>query len=175
MDTNLNFESFYNQLVTNINTKGHPYKFGCLSTINSNKPEQRMVVIRGITENKIIIYTDPRTPKVSQIKNNSNTCLLFYHPETLNQIILKGKCKIVNDSQKWNQIPEYSYKDYTSVEVPGSVIQTPKPNYNNHKPHFCEIEFEFNQIDYLQISRDMNLRIKFVKKNNEWISNYVAP
>ena len=175
MDTSLNFKSFYNQLVKDINTKGHPYKFSCLSTINNNTPEQRMVVIREIKENTIVIFTDPRTPKVNQIIKNPSTSLLLYHPEKLKQIILKGNCKVINDTSKWEQIPNHSYRDYTSVEVPGTNIKNMKPNYNNEKPNFCIIEFEFNHVDYLQISREFNLRIKFSKNNDLWTSSYVAP
>ncbi|NNM21982.1 MAG: pyridoxamine 5'-phosphate oxidase, partial [Flavobacteriaceae bacterium] len=81
-------------LLTNTD-KNHPFRHFFLSTFGKY-PETRTVVNRGVTEDlEITFFTDSRTPKVEQIKENNKVSALFYHPGKLLQLRLYGQAHII--------------------------------------------------------------------------------
>lgn len=160
-----------------ITQKGAYFKFGSLASSHNNIPEQRMVVIRKLIDNKLYIYTDSRSQKVNHYQNNDKASLLFYDTELMEQLILKGKVtvEITNTEQLWETIPDFTHKDYTTLEAPGTPIKNDIVEYDNNTHHFCYLIFEFNAIDYLKIDRTYNKRTTFSLNNNEWIETKVTP
>ncbi len=136
-----------------------------------------MVVFRGITNNTISIYTDIRTPKVSQLLLNPNASVLFYDYKKMNQIQLTGTIEVEKeyDATVWNSISPKAKKDYTTKLAPGSVIDEPDKVLYGDNINFCILKFSFNEIDYLDINRPYHTRAKFKLTNNEWLGNYVIP
>jgi len=158
--------------------KGAPFKFGSLASSYKKKPEQRMVVIREITNNELIIYTDNRSQKIEHFKKNNKASLLFYDSETMEQLILKGVIKIENtDTNKvWKTIPKFAHRDYTSVLAPGTSITSEIAEYSETKHNFCYLKFTFDSIDYLNIDKPCNKRVQFsLDQNNSWKGTYVVP
>ena len=171
-------QNIFKEIEKGIDHSRHPFKFGCLSSIENNSPQQRMVVIRKLKNNQLTIYTDKRSPKVSQFATNSNTSLLFYDTIQMTQIILKGMVTIVEDenSKIWKSIPDFSHKDYTSLLAPGTPIDHAEPEYKTNTPHFCYLHFNFTHIDYLKINKPHNIRAHFnLNKKNNWEGSYVVP
>ena len=157
---------------------GHPFKFGCLSSIENNVPKQRMVVIRKLANNQLTIYTDKRSPKVTQFNSNPNASILFYDTVQMTQVILKGTITVVDDKnlEIWKRLPEHAHKDYTTLLPPGTPIQNKEAEYNPKAPHFCYLLFNFTQIDYLSIGKPNNTRVRFNFNNsNNWESIYLVP
>ena len=68
-----------------------------LSTIDHILPASRTVVIReiNISERRLTFYTDSRSSKILQLKNNPAFQMLFYQQEKNYQLILAGKAKII--------------------------------------------------------------------------------
>lgn len=156
----------------------HPFKFGCLSSIEGTCPRQRMVVIRKLEGNQLIIYTDKRSPKVSQFSSNPNASILFYDTLQMTQIILKGTITIVEDKnlEVWKSIPEYAHKDYTTLLAPGTTIKNQESEYTPKAPNFCYLQFNFTHIDYLSIGKPYNTRASYdLSTTNNWEGRYLVP
>lgn len=167
----------FDELIKGSSITKHPYRYFCLSSISNQKPQQRMVVFRKITNNTISIYTDIRTPKVSQLLSNPNASVLLYDPKKMNQIQLSGIIEVEKeyDATVWNSISPKAKKDYTTSLAPGSVIHSPEDISYNENINFCILKFTFNEIDYLDINRPYHTRAQFKLSNNEWLGSYVIP
>ena len=169
--------NIFNEIEKGITISGHPFKFGCLSSILNNSPEQRMVVIRKLIHNELTIYTDKRSPKVDQFISNPKASILFYDTSKMTQIILKGSITINEDKNLdiWKHIPEFAHKDYTTSLAPGTPITTSKSDYKPEVPNFCYLQFNFNYIEYLSIGNPYNTRAQFKLIDAEWEGSYMVP
>lgn len=62
-----------------------------LSTISKlNKPSSRVVLLKDISENGLIFFTNYNSRKGKEIKNNNNVSLVFYWPATERQVRIEG-------------------------------------------------------------------------------------
>ena len=157
---------------------GHSFKFGCLSSIESNSPQQRMVVIRKLEKNQLTIYTDKRSPKVNQLTINPKASILFYDTTQMIQVILKGIITIIEDKnlEIWKSIPKFAHKDYTTLLAPGTPINNHESEYNPKAPNFCYLQFNFTHIDYLSIGKPNNKRVSYnLNNSNNWEGSYIVP
>jgi len=170
-------EQIFKEIENGITISGHPFRFGCLSSIQNNSPQQRMVVLRKRTNNQLTIYTDKRSPKVSQFILNPNASILLYNPIQMTQVILKGTVTIKEDKDLdiWNSIPEFAHKDYTTLLAPGTPINKSESEYNPKAPSFCYLQFNFTHIDYLSIGKPYNTRASFDLNNSNWEGSYIVP
>lgn len=171
-------KNIFKEIEKGITIKRHPYKYGCLSSIKNESPQQRMVVMRKLEKNLLTIYTDERSPKVAQFTDNPEASILFYNPVKMTQIILKGHIKINHDTDNeiWKSLPEVAHKDYTTLLAPGTTVENPEPEYDSNSAHFCYLEFVFDSIDYLNIDRPYHTRTSFkLSTSNTWEGSYVTP
>ena len=153
-------------------------KYGCLSSITTNTPNQRMVVLRAFSNNEIIIYTDSRSKKVNDFIENPVASLLLFDNENMEQIILKGKITVKRDNNDniWQNVPEFAHRDYTSKLSPGTPIDTKYAEYTKNQHYFCVLKFSFFEIDYLKINQPYNSRAIFkLNEANNWEGSYIVP
>lgn len=62
-----------------------------LSTINEhNRPSSRIVLLKGIEQNKFIFYTNYQSSKGRELSNNPACALTFFWPELERQIRIEG-------------------------------------------------------------------------------------
>ena len=171
-------ENIFKEIEKGINIPGHPFKFGCLSSIENNSPQQRMVVMRKLVGNQLTIYTDKRSPKVLQFSTNPKASVLFYDTILMTQIILKGTITVVEDKnlEIWQSIPAFAHKDYTSLLAPGTLINNQESEYNTKAPSFCYLQFNFTHIDYLAIKNPYNIRACYdLNTSLKWKGSYRVP
>ena len=164
--------------------KKHPFRNVVLSTLNQESARSRWVVFRKLTqENHFLIYTDARSEKVAELKENQNCSLLFYHNRQGLQIRLNGRAQIHHDNEwtrkYWPGVQGSAIKSYTSLSAPGSPIHTIEEGYHwTETPsdqYFNIIEFSPNEIDVLQLDRDGHIRAVFQNVEDTWKGTFVAP
>lgn len=169
------------ELINGYAKKGHPFRYFSLATVHNGIPRQRTVVLRKLRDDfTFVIYTDSRSQKVYDIKNDETVSALFYHPKKLMQIRVDGHAKLITDkavlNDYWKYINENSKKDYTTYLKPGSFIKNPdEVSYNLESHNFCVIHIVPDTIEYLQLKRPNHLRILFSKQNNEWQGQFMVP
>jgi hypothetical protein len=174
------FESLKRELVNGYSKKRHPFRYFSLATINGERPVQRTVVLRKVLEDlSLVIYTDSRSDKMKAISTNSHVSALFYHPKKLLQVRVQAKVVIQDHESNviWNQIPENSRKDFTTVSAPGSLIKNPDHvTYSETENYFCMLHLVPEEIEYLQLKRPNHLRVLYKKDDNaQWDAQFLVP
>ena len=90
-----------------------------LSSLGLNgTPHSRVVAIREITNDWILFFTQKRTRKVLEIKNNNQIALTFWFERYAREVIVEGEASFLSEEQnthywaaypKWAQIRFCSY------------------------------------------------------------------
>lgn len=173
------FRDLINELKFGYLKRKHPNKYCYLASVFKNKPVNRTVVLRNVTdENHLIFYTDIRSGKVQQYKANPNAEALFYNHKKLWQIKVSGKIKIVEDLDQINyykqKVQGASTKDYTTIKSPGSQIKNPDHVDYGEELNFAVLELETECIESLQLKRPNHIRCKF-EKENDWKGQFLVP
>ena len=170
-----------NELINGSVKRGHPFKYITLGTLFGQIPHQRTVVLRKVQPNfHLLFYTDRRSAKVNQIKENSAVSALFYHPKKMIQLQIEGKAEIKENPELlqkiWKSIPDKSSRDYTTSFPPGTTNKNPEHiEYLVEDNHFCMVEIKPCHIEYLKLQRPYHHRIKFVRKGDDWNGTYLIP
>lgn len=176
------FEELKVELGKGVHKKGHPFRYGVLGTVGLSKMARlRTVVLREVHDNlNLTFFTDKRSKKLIHIKENNKVSILFYDPKKLLQLKVEGLASVITDesalSAYWNKVQPNSKKDYTTQEVPGSLVTTPDAvEYLNNENHFCIVEIEPFKIEYLKLKRPHHHRIRFSKTNGNWKGEFLIP
>lgn len=170
----------------------HPYHIFAFSSTRDNKwPDIRTVVLRDFSLNPNFIYfnTDFRSPKISQIKSNSNCCALFYDGIEKVQIRFYAKASIYNQDSTsleiWKKTALQSRKCYMGKMNPSTEIQEWHPNfptiYLKKDPelkhseqgflNFTCIKLDVIETEILKLHHDGHVRFRV--KNGTL--NFIAP
>lgn len=163
----------------------HPFRFCYLATTEvDNVPAQRMVVLRSILPtNEMLIFTDYRTPKVQQIKQQDQVSLLFYHPGRQLQIRFQAIASIHHQDalclQEWSKLSDHGKNDYQTTLPPASNLSNsehgPIHNPELGSNFFSTISLKPINIDVLQLSRAGHQRMVGQFENGEWTGSSVMP
>ena len=122
------------------------------------------------------IFTDARSKKVNELKQNDNAQFLFYDSKRKLQLIFQAKMiKIFNDNLTYKALPKSNKKDYSSLQFPGTKIKGPDQlNHDDSKGHFINIEFKSSSFEYLKLKRPNHIRAIF-NLNGLWEGQFLAP
>lgn len=155
---------------------------------------QRIVVLRevDIARRLVFAHTDLRSPKIAALQNNAWGGWLFYDHAAMSQLQITGTISIHQTDKVadriWQSEPESSLRGYLAPFPPGTVIDGPNFNLPDSvvgrvpdrkelkagRPNFAVIQCEVKTIEWLQLSRDGNLRAQFRYSedhvNHEWLA-----
>ncbi|MFK7834276.1 MAG: pyridoxamine 5'-phosphate oxidase family protein [Winogradskyella sp.] len=179
--TNQFLEEAKRELINGHSKKRHPFRYFVLATNSNAKPTQRTVVLRKtLPDLSLVFYTDSRTQKLIDLKNNSAFSALFYHPKKLMQLRIEGQTELITDTDQiatyWHTVQEASKNDYTTQLPPGTPIQNPDDvNYQSDDNYFCPVKLVPTRIEYLRLKRPNHLRILFTKNDMDWLSEFLVP
>jgi len=176
------FQEAWKSLKEAASGKDHSFNFCTLATIGKNTSvKQRTVILRGITEDKsLLFYTDLRSNKIKQIKENSKANGLFYDPKSQVQLIFKGEILIHKNGEVWenhrNKIDGKSVNNYNTLLAPGKPIKNPLSVERSDKLHFGLLEFKPVRLEYLKLRQDStHLRARFRLENDVWKQTFLVP
>jgi pyridoxine/pyridoxamine 5'-phosphate oxidase len=161
----------------------HPFHQAVLSTCHSSQPNLRYVVIRAYQAESFFIFTDFRSSKVKELRENPQSQLLFYHQPEKIQVRLSGSVSIHHRNaiaEKYiKQLPDQAFREYTSNASPGTVLQQPEAAFEYKKEllvdNFCVLEVVADRIEILQLSRNGHKRAQFYSQKGSWQGNWIAP
>ena len=163
-----------------------------LSTINENKPESRVVLLKGFDESGFVFYTNYNSDKGQQIDSNNQVALIFYWAETFRQVRINGKAVKV-DSQTSDE-----YFNSRPIESRLSAIASPQsqmiPNRIKLEELLQKTRQQWKERDpvrpenwggYLVIPDKIEFwqgrtgrlhdRIKFQLSEDKWVKSRLAP
>lgn len=173
------FQECNNQWTQVKDSKKHAFRFFTLATIASDgRPHVRTVVLRNFNPKDIsfTIYTDSRSQKLQELEQDKRAQLLFYDPKRMLQIVVSVVLlENINENKIYDDIPEHSKKDYSSIIIPGSKINSPdKLQFNFSKGFFSKLIFKAETIEYLRLKRPNHLRA-FFKIEDNWKGTFLVP
>ena len=117
----------FSELRNGISRKKHPFKNLVLTTVNEKTPISRWVVFRKLTlENNLLIYTDSRSEKIKNLRENSSCGILFYNHKQGLQIFFSTVSTIHQNNELtrkyWQGVVGTSSENYTTIYPPSSPI-----------------------------------------------------
>ena len=157
-----------------------------LSTINGHAINSRTIILRKV-DNKtkmLFFYSDSRSRKVLNIKQNNNATVHLYEPRFKLQVQLYGHANIENKTEKtkniWRSLNSFSKKNYLSALSPGEKIDSLdnlKYNTDNEEAYcnFSLIYFKVTKLECLQLSDIKNIRVEFVYTESSDKKYYMVP
>ncbi|MEM9362251.1 MAG: pyridoxamine 5'-phosphate oxidase family protein [Bacteroidota bacterium] len=176
------FEELCAELKKGVSKKGHPFRYFTLATKElKDSIGLRIVVLRKVADNlTLTFFTDQRSSKVEELKNDHTISALFYHPKKKMQLKLTGIAEIEKNSKIlntfWNGVPLHARKDYTTQNAPGSFLDDHESvEYLSDKNHFVIVHIRPKQIDFLQLGKPNHTRILFSKEQEGWRHQSLVP
>ncbi|MCB9267443.1 MAG: pyridoxamine 5'-phosphate oxidase family protein [Lewinellaceae bacterium] len=159
----------------------HPFLYFTLATFGQY-PEARTVVARQVSPGlDILFFTDPRSPKVIQIRENPKVSALFYHPKKKLQLRMNGRADIIAEGEDGydpllNQVKNSgSLKDYSTRQPPGSVVAKETDIEFVEDLHFLPIRIRPLYIDVLQLGRETHQRRGYTLEKGIWQEAILVP
>ncbi|MCE2709060.1 MAG: pyridoxamine 5'-phosphate oxidase family protein [Algoriphagus sp.] len=159
----------------------HPFRYLTLATQGLHFPQVRMVVLREITSSlQLVVFTDFRSGKVSELIEKPRASLLFYHPTKKVQVRIKALASVHAGDEfaqgYWRSLAAHNRKEYTSLLAPGTKLNGPEQGtaWNEKENFFTVIAFSPLSIEVLQLSKQGHLRLEF-DQASAWQGKWLAP
>jgi pyridoxamine 5'-phosphate oxidase len=188
-------ESSWRLLHDGVGNFRNPFHHSILVTIDDNKPQARIVILREFSEKDriLICHCDVRGPKVLQIRDNPAVSWLFYHPKKWLQIRLSGTASVHTDDDtaesQWEKVRLHHRINYCAEIPPGSPTERPTsgipdllldkaPKLFDHseaRKNFATIVCHFDEMDWLLLKLTGHIRAKFCWKDNRLDASWVIP
>lgn len=170
------------ELLLSNTQKEHPFKYANLSTFGEY-PETRMVVNRGVLSDlEVTFFTDSRTPKVAQIRENKKVSILFYHPKKQLQIRLYGEARIITHrdagfNSYLTQVKKRAdwTKDYTTAHIPGTPKKDEGTIIYGNNINLNVIKVAPVSLDLVLLGADSHYRSKCHLVAGIWTETEVIP
>ena len=180
MDFDKILETEFKEIRKAIKFAKHEYHTFTFATIDSNTPQLRTVVLRSFDsdKNKIYFHTDNRSPKLIQIKMNSDVSALFYDKVRKIQLRIIGKATTIKKCAKlkkiWSSMKPDSKLCYMGPFSPTENLDSFQPNLPNHDSHnistksdefgfgnFCRVSIKMRSLEWLKLNYKGHQRILF--------------
>ena len=141
-----------------------------------------MVVLRGADSEtrELLVYTDPRTPKWSELLEQPHAELLFWNAREKRQL----RCQCLVELHEGDalaarhqaQLPKHGAGDYAAERRPGTVIKNPEQGAElGSKWNFGVIALTVEEMDWLELRREGHRRAGFVREDDKWTMNWLQP
>lgn len=157
------------------------FKTMVIASRTASGADARTVVLRQVDAARkyVWFYTDVRAAKVMQLEAFPDACLLFWDDRQKIQLRLTVETHLhTNDyvaDEHWKATGVVNRKNYLSEYEPGSEQPKPYPGFPTHlgadlpspeeseagRTNFAVIECRVLAMDYLQLSRDGQVRALF--------------
>jgi hypothetical protein len=145
-----------------------------------------MVVLRSFNEDWTFeFYTDNRSSKVKEIKNNPILSALFWDPSIRLQVRIEADAEIHNldeiSAERWKHVQGDAQKAYTSVPAPGTPVDAPE---NAHEwpeimddENFAVVRSVPKRVKILQISGIEHLALDLYRSatTDKWSGTWITP
>jgi pyridoxamine 5'-phosphate oxidase len=170
-----------------------PLRKPALATVGEGGvPAVRTVILRSAdeTDRLLGIFTDARSPKVTELQRNPRASLLFHDPRCDMQLRLSGKAEIrVGDEVAWGRATAPSRRAYLVTAPPGTLssgpvsglpadvegIIPPLESLEEGRANFALIEFHVEERDMLILGRAGNRRARFRYEGGREAGNWLVP
>ena len=185
--SHLTLDEFYDYCWKKLQRAGvdrkSPFRTPALLTLNNNTPAGRTIVLRQVDTEKwqLWFHTRADSAKASELAENSQAALLFYSKKDQLQLRVAGQARLlVGDAGAglWSKSSPAERLLYFVPRSPGTKISEPGPLPAMDEKQlkeapvpetFASLEFQIEEIDALQLSRDFHRRAFFSQSKRCWL------
>lgn len=170
----------------------HPFRVMQAATIGlDGSPNVRTILLRSAseTDNLLTFHTDLRSPKVAELSREPRIALVGVDPGRNLQVRMSGESRIVRDGQArtdaWRSSPDHDLIVYRTRLAPGTPMSHAEDALGETHDvlgpdeglkHFCVVELRPARLDWLDLSAtDSGRRALYVRRNDAWVSSWIAP
>ena len=190
------FEEIKTNLTRGVKDRKHAFHNPVFCNVDQDGGvDSRVVVLRKFDPINMILnfHTDYRSPKVSNLKQNNKSMLVFYDHKLKIQMRIKTTSIInyQNETAKemWDKTKLLSRKCYLTSKDPSSLTSLPEDGIPEHligkEPEFEEsekgyknftvIENKINEIDWLYLEISGHRRLNLLFQNNKPQFQWLIP
>ena len=190
------FEEIKTNLTRGVKDRKHAFHNPVFCNVDQDGGvDSRVVVLRKFDPINMILnfHTDYRSPKVSNLKQNNKSMLVFYDHKLKIQMRIKTT-SIINyqneiAKEMWDKTKLLSRKCYLTSKDPSSLTTLPEDGIPEHligkEPGFEEsekgyknftvIENKINEIDWLYLEISGHRRLNLLFQNNKPQFQWLIP
>ena len=190
------FEDIKSNLTRGVKDRKHAFHNPVFCNVDQDGGvDSRVVVLRKFDPINMILnfHTDYRSPKVSNLKQNNKSMLVFYDHKLKIQMRIKTT-SIINyqngiAKEIWDKTKLLSRKCYLTSKDPSSLTSLPEDGIPEHligkEPEFEEsekgyknftvIENKINEIDWLYLEISGHRRLNLLFQNNKPQFQWLIP
>ena len=190
------FDNIKELLSIAVTDRHHGFHTPIFSNKNQNNSiDSRVIVLRKFEKQNLIMnfHTDFRSPKIENLKKDSESYFVFYDYKIKTQLRIKTNSIInnKNDVTKniWGQTRLSSRKCYLTKKAPSSITKLPEDGIPLHLKgidpskdesekgykNFTVIQNEIKHIDWLYLASSGHRRLKIDFKNSEPLYKWIIP
>ncbi|PJI75144.1 pyridoxamine 5'-phosphate oxidase [Pseudomonas asiatica] len=179
------FQSIWAQLAIPVGPVRNPYRLMQLSTLDEQGwPASRTVVLRDADARAgaLYFYADRRSAKCTQIAVDPRVALTALSPCGLTQVRMEGLATLVEDIEYrrrcWSTARDKTQALFRHGAVPGQVIESPEVAYERIQggfEHFAILCIEPRALEWLDLTRPVQQRARFLRHEGLWQSCWLAP
>ena len=189
------YSKIWDLLIFGLKNRNAPFHIPVFICGNKDKPDGRIVVLRGIDkkEKKIWFHADIRSNKIKILKSYPKATLLFYDKDEKVQLRILSQTKINYQNnvtmRSWKKTAHMSRQCYLGNKAPGSnsskatsglteeidnmkyTIEESEIGYKN----FCVIENYIKSIEWLYLAAKGHRRAHFSLENSSIKKKWLIP
>ena len=156
-------------------------------------PSVRMVLLKGLSDDGFVFYTNSGSKKGDDLKNNPSALMCFHWKSIRRQIRVSGKVNVVDkeEADKYFSSRDYESKISAWASSQSKVMKNRNdlldkikefekkfPDKNNvpRPPHWSGWRITANEIEFwLEIKNRSHERLNYRKENGKWIKEILYP
>ncbi|CAM3947236.1 Pyridoxamine 5'-phosphate oxidase-related FMN-binding [Pseudomonas reidholzensis] len=172
----------WSDLTTAIGQGSNPYRLMQLATVDAHgQPDTSTVVLRDADTltGTVLFFVDKRSAKYTQLRGNPRVALVALAPGATQQLRLQGQASERPDTPRyWQQARATTQALFRHGGVPGAVIDSPAAAYRQPEDglqHFAVISVRVNRLEWLDLTRPVHQRARFVRQADDWQAHWIAP
>ena len=190
------YENIKKLLIIGAKDRNHAFHTPVFSNNNNNQGvNSRVIVLRKFNHNNLtlIFNTDNRSPKITDLHNNSQSNFVFYDPKIKIQLRIQTFTKIHHNnyltSEVWKETRLFSRKCYLTQKAPSSITNKAEDGIPAHLEgidpgkdesesgyyNFSVIENFIKEIDWLYLASSGHRRLKIIFQNNTPLFKWIIP
>ena len=156
-------------------------------------PTVRMVLLKGLSENGFVFYTNFNSKKGRDLKNNPNASMCFHWKSLRRQIRVSGKVSVIDDKEANDYFNSRAYgsrigawassqsKVMRNREEFLNKIKQYEKKYPDQKnvprpPHWSGWRLNPKEIEFwLEIKNRVHERLNYRKEKDKWVKEVLYP
>lgn len=183
-------QQIWKELVRATRDRHHPWRTPVLATATRDgSVNARTVVLRKVNvsgaSGTLEIYTDRRSGKVAELRQQPNACLVFWSARLNWQLRVRAKFSIYTDGpyvqSLWQSVSQTrAAGDYLSLNAPGAPLPLADDGDSasdiqqtadaDPVGHFAVLVAEVCEIDWLELGRANHRRARIVGSQWQWLA-----